>query len=49
MSSLRNRPGLLDIVASGEEDKGDETINQRCLYSPHWPLDKIRLALKVGS
>ncbi|MPC15533.1 Exosome complex exonuclease RRP44 [Portunus trituberculatus] len=48
VSSLKNRPGLLDIVASGEEDKGEDTITQRCLYAPHWSMDKIRQSLKTG-
>lgn len=48
VSSLKNRPGLLDIVASGEEDKGEDTITQRCLYAPHWSMDKIRQALKTS-
>ncbi|XP_063864505.1 exosome complex exonuclease RRP44-like [Scylla paramamosain] len=48
VSSLKNRPGLLDIVASGEEDKGEDTITQRCLYAPHWSMDKIRQFLKTG-
>lgn len=47
VSSLKNSPGLLDIVASGEEEKDEEVITQRCLYSPHWPMEKIRQALKV--
>ncbi|KAG7165259.1 Exosome complex exonuclease RRP44-like 1, partial [Homarus americanus] len=47
VSSLKERPGLLDIVAKVEEEKEDEG-SDRYLYTPHWSVEKIRSGLKSG-
>nr|XP_045614320.1 exosome complex exonuclease RRP44-like [Procambarus clarkii] len=48
VSSLTDRPGLLDIVAKVEEERDEDASHQRYFYPPHRSLEKIRAALKSG-
>ncbi|XP_071531275.1 exosome complex exonuclease RRP44 [Panulirus ornatus] len=48
VSSLKNSPGLLDIVAIVEDEKDEDASHQSYLYPPHWSMEKIRLAIKGG-
>ena len=44
VSSLKNSPGLLDIVAQVEEkdEDGNNPSDQRFLFPPHWAMEDIR-------
>ena len=48
VSSLRNSPGLLDIVAQiSENDNDDNPSDQRFLFPPHWSMEEMRAKIKV--
>merc|ERR1711915_670675 len=48
ISSLKNAPGLLDLVAKDQDSMEEDASTQRFIYEPHWSNEKIRAGIKSG-
>ena len=48
VTSLTDSPGLLDLVANLDV-ADDENSFKKLFYEPHWPMEKIRSAIKRGA
>ncbi|XP_076065936.1 exosome complex exonuclease RRP44-like protein Dis3 [Oratosquilla oratoria] len=48
VSSLTNVVGLLDMVAQSDDKDEDNEVDDRCLYMPHWSMEKMRSSIKSG-
>ena len=41
-------PGLLDMVATAQKEEAEKEGFGRASFAPHWPMERVREALKKG-